>query len=67
MTEKEAQVHKTKNSIPSVDSLEFWPTCIILFHAFTEASSTAAGDPIAQPMLVVSPPTKKLEISEILL
>ena len=67
MTEKEAQVHKTKNSTPSVDSLRFWPTCIILLHAFTEAPSTAAGEPIAQPMSVVSPPAKKLETSEILL
>jgi len=60
MTEKEAQVRKTENSTPS-------PTCIILLHAFTKAPSTVAGEPVAQPMLVVSPPAKKLETSEILL
>lgn len=67
MTEKEAQIHKTKNSTPSVDSVGLWPPCIILLHAFTEAPPTARGEPIAHPTLVVSPPAKKLETSETLL
>lgn len=67
MNKKEAQAHENKHFLLSVGSLGFQPTCIILFHAFPDTPSIAADGPTAQPTLVIFPPAKKFETSEILL